>query len=704
MITTSSEYKTIIAQNSRHFETKIMIDGATYINLKGFKYKGGTNSSDEISFGDTVSACVEFALTDIPKNIMLQGKTAKPYVGLQLSNSIEWIPLGIFVLDRTVRSGNSLKITAYDNFTLCEQGFFSSLTGTKIAAILQEQCTKIGISYAGGADDVIFNAEALLGLTIREAIGILAAYCGKNAVMDREGNLKFVWCNDIGLNITNDRYASPIDMSESDTYIGALNCAVDNETSLTVGTGVGINFSCPGMTQDRLQILFDRVKGFAYRSAKLDWKMAQPDIEAGDIIKAVGADGSVYKIPLMEFEINCDGGCYAAVQSKGKTAQEQEHYFKGPLSTKVERTYTEIISTKQLLADTITAFTGNFETINTNYLNVAKKITAAEADITDLKSKTITTETLTAELAKINQAIIGKADITDLTAATGKINILESDVSTITTLLAGSTTSGSIHTITLNAENTTISNALIKSAMIDTLAFNKITGVDINTTSLTVHSNDGKSQWADNTIQISDAQRVRVQIGKDASNDYNMYVWDGTGKLMFDATGVTANGIQRPIIVDSMVSDNANISGDKLNITSVVKEINDSSETIKSSHIVFDETGQSFDVAFSEMQTTIETIEHKKMYRIEIISSNGIIFKNTNIQTVLSARVWSWDEDVTDTLPDILFTWTRVSDDKENDEYWNNEYGKYKKKITVTNEDVDQRATFFCDLNITQEE
>lgn len=113
---------------------------------------------------------------------------------------------------------------------------------------------------------------------------------------------------------------------------------------------------------------------------------------------------------------------------------------------------------------------------------------------------------------------------------------------------------------------------------------------------------------------------------------------------------------------------------------------------------------ESIKLHVSETETKIETIEHKKMYRIEIISSNGIIFKNTNIQTVLSARVWSWDEDVTDTLPDILFKWTRVSDDKENDEYWNNEYGKNKKKITVTNEDVDQRATFFCDLNITQEE
>ena len=87
-----------------------------------------------------------------------------------------------------------------------------------------------------------------------------------------------------------------------------------------------------------------------------------------------------------------------------------------------------------------------------------------------------------------------------------------------------------------------------------------------------------------------------------------MYVWDAAGKLMFDATGVTANGIQRPIIVDSMVADNANISGDKINITSLVKEINDGTEVINSSHILVDGANQSLSVVYNTITGDISTL------------------------------------------------------------------------------------------------
>ena len=80
------------------------------------------------------------------------------------------------------------------------------------------------------------------------------------------------------------------------------------------------------------------------------------------------------------------------------------------------------------------------------------------------------------------------------------------------------------------------------------------------------------------------------------------------GKLMFDACGITASGIQRPIIVDSMVADNANIAGDKINITSLVKEINDGTEVIKSSHILVDGANQSLSVVYNTIIGDISTL------------------------------------------------------------------------------------------------
>lgn len=605
MITTSDKYKMAVSKSGRHFRLKIDIAGTEYTGIKSFKLKGGTNSSEQITFGDAVSSYIEFILTDVPKNTILKGRQAIPYIGLELDDgTVEWIKKGVYNLEKPVRSGEFIKLTAYDNFALCYKGFFTGLIGNqKIATILQEQCKKIGIEYAGGADDVTYKVDSLQGLTIIEAVSVLAAFCGKNAIMDKDGKLRLVWYTDAGLTISPSRFADPFEMDEEDTFINRLDCTIDEEHSVSAGTGIGIYFSCPGMTQERITVLYNRIKGFTYRAAKLNWRMAQPDVEAGDLVRVMDNAGNVYAIPLMDFEFNCDGGFYGTIQSKGKTEQEQDTGYKGPLQTKVDRTYSDLVSTKQVITDKITAFEGEFETINTNYLEVNKKLTALDAEIENLD----VTE-LTAKVAQIETSYVSKEYVQELYATKAEVHVLDVDLERVNTLLAGSVTAGSTQTIVLNADNTTISNALIKSAMIDSVAADKVTAGTIDASSIHFKSQSGRLDIYGETLQIKDATRPRVQIGKDASGDYNMYVWDAAGKLMFDATGITASGIQRPIIVDSMVADNANISGDKINITSLVKEINDGTEVIKSSHILVDGANQSLSVVYNTITGDLSTL------------------------------------------------------------------------------------------------
>lgn len=99
-----------------------------------------------------------------------------------------------------------------------------------------------------------------------------------------------------------------------------------------------------------------------------------------------------------------------------------------------------------------------------------------------------------------------------------------------------------------------------------------------------------------------------------------------------------------------------------------------------------------------EVSDRVEVIEDQKMYRLVITSSNGNIFKNNEIHTTLSAMVFSWDENITDTLDSNQFIWTRVSDDEEADEEWNAAHFGGTKSIEITTADVNVRATFFCDL------
>lgn len=100
-------------------------------------------------------------------------------------------------------------------------------------------------------------------------------------------------------------------------------------------------------------------------------------------------------------------------------------------------------------------------------------------------------------------------------------------------------------------------------------------------------------------------------------------------------------------------------------------------------------------------------IKGENALTVQIMSSHGSIFKHGQISTVLSARVYDGETEITDELDANEFLWTRASRDWESDAAWNANHAGGTKSITITAEDVYRQATFFCDLvdpdNLEQE-
>lgn len=242
-----------------------------------------------------------------------------------------------------------------------------------------------------------------------------------------------------------------------------------------------------------------------------------------------------------------------------------------------------------------------------------EKLEATDAYIYNLEAtygtfENLVTEKFIANDATINDLTANKADIADLNAIRADITDLNADVANIDTLIFGSASGDVISSNFANAVIAQLGDAQIKSAMIQDISASKITAGDIITNNVRVVSEDGKLLISDETIQISDETRVRVQIGKDASGDYSINIWDANGKLMFSEGGITDSAIKDAIIRNDMVSDNANISASKLDIGSLFTVINeDGSNTLKSSKILIDADNQTLDVAFKNMTTKVET-------------------------------------------------------------------------------------------------
>lgn len=223
------------------------------------------------------------------------------------------------------------------------------------------------------------------------------------------------------------------------------------------------------------------------------------------------------------------------------------------------------------------------------------ELSIAVAKIGTLETTALTAATADLRYATIEQANILEADIHALEVDYGDFKTLTAEEFAAQTAeieqLSGDFASfkeGEFETLKSQyaAFETTMTQELITAkgwmlegaignAQISDVSANKLQAGTINTALVTVTGSDGRLQIVDNTIQISDADRVRVQIGKDASDDYSMSVWDASGNLIWDALGATENTIQRPIIRDSMVSDDAAIKALKIDFQSFEAALTD---------------------------------------------------------------------------------------------------------------------------------
>lgn len=81
-----------------------------------------------------------------------------------------------------------------------------------------------------------------------------------------------------------------------------------------------------------------------------------------------------------------------------------------------------------------------------------------------------------------------------------------------------------------------------------------------------------------------------------------------------------------------------------------------------------------------------------------IRSSNGNMFKNNNISSILTATLWQDDKEIDIDGTAFVYIWSKIDGDGNIDEAWNITHSNSQKSITITNQDVYRRSTFTCDV------
>ena len=115
------------------------------------------------------------------------------------------------------------------------------------------------------------------------------------------------------------------------------------------------------------------------------------------------------------------------------------------------------------------------------------------------------------------------------------------------------------------------------------------------------------------------------------------------------------------------------------------KEIETIQETI------LQQTNESITASIKEVDKKIDQIDIKAIQLLMV--KEGTLLSQEVSSIVLQAQISENAQDITDTIPEIAFTWQRKSKDATADAAWN-EAHRHLKSITITHDDVFQSASF----------
>ena len=280
-------------------------------NVKRLTY--ATDWSGSIAVGQVVSSYIN--VTVPTPSFSIAGVNVALSMGV--GTTVTWTKIGDFRIDEeSVRTKQGYtSFSAFDKLYNTINTYHSSGNKT-LQAICNEVCSLIGITSTTLSADLTIDSEMLDGYTLRDVLGFIAAYQGKNAYLSPNGVLEMRWFSSSAYTADGTKANIPY-IGENDCTIRRWICQTQDGV-LTSGSGEGLYFTCPFMTQARLNDLATYQQLTAYRKAEVDIPFGNYLLQAGDII-TVTTTGSNLTVPIMSNSWTYDGGVASSVSSYGAT-------------------------------------------------------------------------------------------------------------------------------------------------------------------------------------------------------------------------------------------------------------------------------------------------------------------------------------------------------------------------------------------------
>lgn len=701
MYQSTKAFNNLIQQDSRTFKCLLTCDDVSIENIKSVKFTGGSEGEDDFSLGSTVSQYVTITMSCAGA---IEGKEFLLQIGMDIDSVEEYIPIGYFTAGKPSKNEEQIEFAAYDRMMQTERPFSIDGTTTDTISVLKkiEEITKVPVATSGLSS---ISMPIPKGYSCRETLSYIAQMYAGFAVCNRQGQIEIHTYEDNKYTIGTGRYWGNFERNDYLFTVDRLTCYTGQDkdgNSISISSGSGartISFSNPFMTQGILDSAFQKLKSFSYMPGTLKM-LGDPRLDVWDIITVEDLSGESYKVPVAKLEWEYDGGLTYSIEAAGLSEAETNDSYKGPQTKEMERYYAQLVMIDTAIINKLDVDTAKITYATIKNLDVVKEnVQEINGELGNFKN--LTADKFTAIDAKI----------TNLDVDYEKVGILEGEYANLKNVLMGNAGVGDLQNIHLTSENAVIDSALIRTAVMQTVSISDLLAGDISTNKFRILSDDGGILIQGATQQWKDADGIiRMQAGRDANGDFTFALFDKTGKgILLDSTGIKEGAIADGLIVNKMVSDDAAISANKLDIDSLFTTINNSVQTINSSRIWFDEKNQTLNQVYTQMSEDVESAKNEasnasqKMTSIETglegiratlsettsevkeISDKTLIYNtqytdNGDETTTISAVLYKAGKDITREYPEKNYSWRKKTESGQ-------EFLGYGYSITVNNED-----------------
>lgn len=97
---------------------------------------------------------------------------------------------------------------------------------------------------------------------------------------------------------------------------------------------------------------------------------------------------------------------------------------------------------------------------------------------------------------------------------------------------------------------------------------------------------------------------------------------------------------------------------------------------------------------------TVNEVKEQIVYKAELQTTKGTVFRNGVINTQLIAVAFKGKEDITTTLPNTSIVWTKYDMDGNIDTAWNTAHVNTGRALSLTQNDIYKKATIKCEIMI----